>query len=68
MNLFLSAPLFRVFWSAQGWRVCGVDLEGEPIFTHEIHQELRPAFDQANQLNVENGCSAITLNDSQQAA
>jgi hypothetical protein len=62
------SPLFRVFWSVQGWRVCGTNLEGDPLFTHEIHPELRPAFDQANQLNAENGCPAITLNRTQPAA
>ncbi len=68
LNGIRISPLFRVFWSVEGWRVCGTDLAGDPVFTHEIHKELRPAFDQANQLNADNGCAAITLNERQPAA
>jgi hypothetical protein len=56
------SPLFRVFWSVDGWRVCGTNLEGDPVFTHSVHKHMRRAFNQAGKLNAENGCGpAMTL-------
>lgn len=50
------SPLFRVFWMENGWRVCGTNLEGDPVFTHELHGEnLFAASLQAATLNAEFG-------------
>lgn len=54
------SPLFRVFWSPEGWRVCGTDLAGDPVFTHEIHgEDVGAAYAQAFALNLAYGGNAM---------
>lgn len=61
LNGIRISPLFRVFYTRDGWAVCGTNLEGDPVFTHATHKTLRRAFNQANKLNAENGSTKITL-------
>lgn len=45
------SPLFRVFSFRGGWRVCGTNLEGDPVSNPSKHSTLRAAFNEASRAN-----------------
>jgi hypothetical protein len=45
------SPMFRVFCFRGGWRVCGTNLEGNPVSNHSKHSTLRAAFSEASRAN-----------------
>lgn len=54
------SPLFRVFFVHDGWRVCGTNIEGDAVFTHEKHGDnLFAATLQAATLNAELGARPV---------
>jgi hypothetical protein len=52
-------PLFLVLANTPGtrrsWRVCTVNLEGEPVSTESTHFQLREALNVAGELNKQYG-------------
>jgi hypothetical protein len=52
-------PLFLVLANTSGarksWRVCTVNLEGEPVSTESTHFQLRQALSVAGELNKQYG-------------
>ncbi len=55
-------PLFRIFRMSGAWRVCGINLEGEPVSEHSAHSSLRASIIEADRANLlYAGIKAVSL-------